>query len=96
LRTTDRVLAKRRLEEEIKKAAAVDRKVGRMSLEELLRLYEERLSQYAPKTIASRQSILKIFKQSWPHGLDISVPSISAGQLEMWLASRRANFKIRR
>jgi integrase len=93
LRTTDRVLAKRRLEEEIKKAEAIDRKVGKMSLEELLRLYKERLSQYAPKTVASRQSILKIFKQTWPHGLTISVHSISAGQLELWLASRRANFK---
>jgi len=90
---TDWVPAKRRLDEEIKKAAAVDRKVGKMSLEELLRLYEERLSQYAPKSIASRQPILKIFMQRWPHDLNISVHSISAGQLEMWLASRRANFK---
>ena len=93
LHTSDRVLAKRRPEEEIKKAAAVDRKLGKMSLEELLRLYEESLSQYAPKTIATRQSILKTFKQSWPHGLNILVQSVSAGQLELWLASRRASFK---
>jgi site-specific recombinase XerD len=93
LHTTDRALAKRRLDEEIKKAAGVDRKAGKMSLEELLRLYQESLGRYAPKTIATRPSILKNFKQSWPHGLDIPVHSISTGQLELWLASRRAKFK---
>src|ERR1039457_2747920 len=93
LRTTDRTLAKRRLAEKLENASKLDVKVGKMTLEELLRLYEERLAQYAPKTIATRQSIFKIFKQSWPHGLNIRVHSVSAGQLELWLASRRANFK---
>ena len=65
-RTTDRALAKRRLADDMDNASTVlDVKVGKMTLEELLRLYAERLCQYAPKTIATRQSILKIFKQSW-------------------------------
>jgi integrase len=93
LRTTDRALAKRRLADELENASKLDVKAGKMTLEELLRLYVERLGQYAPKTIASRQSILKIFKQTWPHGLNISVHSISTGQLELWLATRRPNFK---
>ena len=93
LRTTDRALAKRRLVQELENASKLDVKVGKMTLEELLRLYGERLSQYAAKTIASRQSILKIFKQTWPHGLNIAVQSISIGQLELWLAGRRANLK---
>jgi integrase len=93
LHTTDRALAKRRLAEEMENSSRLDPKVGKMTLEELLRLYEERLCQYAPKTIATRQSILKIFKQSWPHGLDIPIQSVSTGQLELWLASRRANRK---
>jgi hypothetical protein len=93
LRTTDRALAKRRLADELENASKLDIRVGKMTLEELLRLYKERLGQYAPKTIATRQSIFKIFKQSWSHGLDIPVHSVSAGQLELWLASRRANFK---
>jgi len=93
LRTTDRGLAKRRLADEMDNASKLDVKVGKMTLEELLRLYEQRLEQYAPKTIATRRSIFKIFKQSWPHGLNIPVHSVSAGQLELWLASRRANFK---
>src|SRR6185369_11847244 len=82
LKTTDRTLAKRKLAEELENASKLDAKVGKMTLEELLRLYEERLSQYAPKTIATRQSIFKIFKQSWSHGLDIPVHSVSTGQLE--------------
>jgi len=93
LRTTDRELAKRRLAEELESASKLDVKVGKMTLEELLRLYVEKLNQYAPKTIALRQSILKIFKQTWAHGLSISVHFISTGQLELWLAGRRANFK---
>jgi integrase len=93
LRTTDRTLAKRRLAEKLENASKLDVKVGKMTLEELLRLYEERLAQYAPKTIATRQSIFKSFKQTWPHGLNIPVHSVNTGQLELWLASRRANFK---
>ena len=93
LHTSDRDLAKRRLAEQLDNASKLDPKVGKMTLEELLRLYEERLGQYAPKTIATRQSIFKIFKQSWPHGLNIPVHSVSTGQLELWLARRRANFK---
>jgi integrase len=93
LRTTDRALAKRRLTDELENASKLDVKVGKMMIEELLRLYEERLGQYAPKTIATRHSILKIFKETWPHGLNIPVHSVSTGQLELWLASRRAHFK---
>jgi integrase len=93
LRTTDPQLAKRRLAERIQNASKIDPKLGKMTLEELLRLYEERLGQYAPKTVATRQSILKIFKHSWSHGLNVSVQSISTGQLQMWLAGKRTNFK---
>ncbi|MGA2543059.1 MAG: hypothetical protein ABSG78_16020 [Verrucomicrobiota bacterium] len=93
LRTTDRALARRRLADELQNASKLDVKVGKMTLEELLRLYEERLGQYAPRTIATRRSIFKIFKKTWPYGLDLPVHSVSAGQLELWLASRRANFK---
>lgn len=74
-------------------ALRLDAKVGKMILEEHVRLYKERLSQYARKTIATRQSIWKSFKESWPHGLTTPVHSASAGQLELWLAGRRANFK---
>ena len=64
-----------------------------MTLEELLRLYDEGLTRHASKTAATRRSILKIFKETWKLGLDLQLKSISAGQIELWLAARRSNFK---
>jgi hypothetical protein len=93
LKTTDRELAKRQLKDEIGKASKIDPKLAKMTLDELLRFHEETLAQYTPKTTATRQSILKIFKETWEHGLDLPVKNISTGLLEMWLAARRASFK---
>lgn len=64
-----------------------------MTLEALLKKYDESLGRYASKTAATRRSILKIFKETWTLGLDLQLKSISAGQIELWLGARRANFK---
>src|ERR1035441_6401086 len=93
LKTVDRALAKRRLAVEMENASRIDPKNAKMTLEELLRLYDQRLSQFAEKTAATRRSILKSFKKTWTHGLNISVQTVSAGQLDLWLAGRRKNFK---
>lgn len=93
LETTDREFAKRRLKEEISKVKKVDPSLGKMTLEELLKQYDESLNRYAAKTAATRRSILKIFKETWTLGLDLQLKSISAGQVEIWLGTRRANFK---
>lgn len=93
LRAADRTLAKRRLAEEMEKVSKIDPKLSKMPLEELLRLYEERLSQYASKTVATRRSIMKSFRQSWAYGLDISLPNVNAGQLELWLAGKSKDLK---
>jgi integrase len=93
LHTTDRALAKRRLTDEIEKASKIDPKVGKMPLSELLRLYDEHLAQYAPKTVATRHSIAKCFKETWPHGLALGVQEINAGQLEIWLAGKKRKVK---
>jgi len=93
LKTTDREFAKRLLKEEMAKLNKVDPAMGKMTLEELLRLYDEALARYAPKTAATRRSILKIFKETWELGLDMTIKAISAGQIELWLAARRPNFK---
>ena len=86
LKTVDRALAKRRLAVEMENASRIDPKNAKMTLEELLRLYDQRLSQFAEKTAATRRSILKSFKKTWTHGLNISVQTVSAGQLDLWLA----------
>lgn len=64
LNTTDREFAKRLLKEELAKINKVDASRGKMTLGELLRLYDEALNRYAPKTAATRRSILKVFKQT--------------------------------
>jgi integrase len=93
LRTIDRSLAKRRLGEEIENVSKVDAKIGKMTLEELLRLFEERLAQFAPKTVSTRLSLLKCFKETWPHGLNVTVQSVNTGQLDLWLATKRKEIK---
>jgi integrase len=93
LRTVDRSLAKRRLTEELENASKVDAKIGKMTLEELLRLFKERLSQFAPKTVSTRRSLLKCFKETWPHGLNVTVQSVNTGQLDLWLAAKRKDIK---
>jgi len=93
LKTTDREMAKRLLQEIITKSAATDPKSSKTPLSEMLRLYDERISQFAPKTAATRRSILKIFKATWKHGLEIPVRDINTGLLELWLAGRRPDIK---
>jgi hypothetical protein len=93
LRTVDRSLAKRRLAEELENASRVDAKIGKMTLEELLRLFEERLAQFAAKTVSTRLSLLKCFKETWPHGLNVTVQSVNTGQLDLWLATKRKEIK---
>ena len=93
LNTTDREFAKRLLKDELGKINKVDHSLGKLTLEELLKQYDESLNRYAAKTAATRRSILKIFKETWKHGLDLPLKSISAGQIELWLGERRANFK---
>jgi integrase len=93
LRTTDRDLGKRRLQEEIDKLGKIDTKLSKMTLSGLLDIYEQSLNAYAGKTIATRKSILKIFKATWTNGLDAALRDVNTAHLELWLGGRRANLK---
>ena len=62
LKTTDKALAKRRLADQLAKASKIDPKAGRMSMEGLVRIYEETIQTFDTKTIQTRQSIAKKFK----------------------------------
>jgi hypothetical protein len=66
----------------------VDSVLGKMTLEELLRLYDEGLTRYASKTAATRRSILKIFKETCEPGLDLPLKTVSAGQIELGISCR--------
>ena len=90
LKTSDREFAKRKLQEELEKQGRVEPDAISLTLSELLKLYEESLSQFDQKTQATRRSILKKFKESWDHGFEISVKTVTPAQLERWLAKHKA------
>lgn len=93
LNTTDRELAGRRVKEEIAKHRKTDAKANAMSLSELLALYEQSIQGLAAHTQGTRKSILKIFKSTWKHGLEMRVAMISKGQLGIWLSEQRSRLK---
>ena len=90
LKTSDREFAKRKLQEELEKQGRVEPDATNLTLSELLKLYEESLSQCDQKTQATRRSILKKFKATWDHGFEMSVKSVTPAQLELWLAKHKA------
>ena len=90
LATADREMANRKLKDELEKQGKIDADAANMSLSTLLDLYEKRLQQYDAKTIETRTWILKTFKETWKHGLDITVGDVTKTQLELWLAPHRA------
>ena len=93
LRTTDREMAGRVLKEELAKAGNVDPRNEKMSLGNLIELYEKSLEQYDGRTKASRTSFLKALKATWSNGFDILVRDITPAQVELWLAPHRQRMK---
>jgi len=93
LKTSDREFAKRKLQEELEKQGRVEPDATNLTLSELLKLYEVSLSQFDQKTQATRRSILKKFKESWDHGFEISVKTVTPAQIELWLAKHKARLK---
>jgi len=93
LKTTDRAIAKRRLTEDIEKARRIDPAASRMSLSKLLDLYEEQIKSLDKKTCDTRSSILKVFKATWMHGLEIQVSDANQAQLEGWIAQHRQRLR---
>ena len=73
LETADRELAQRRLKEELGKRGMIEPRHAGMNLAELLSLYEASLVGFASRTQATRKSILRIFKDTWQHGLALPV-----------------------
>jgi len=93
LKTNDRAMAKRRLTEAIEKARQIDPAASRMSLSKLLELYAAQIKGLKPKTYGTRQSILKIFKATWTHGLEIQVRDVNKAHLQGWIALHRQRLK---
>jgi integrase len=64
-----------------------------MTLSELLDLYQKSLNKFDTKTKATRQSIIRTFKATWTHGLEIPVRDVNNAQIEVWLAEHRKRMK---
>jgi hypothetical protein len=93
LKTTDRELAGRRLKEQFTTHRNTDPKAGTMTLTELFALYEQSIQGFAKKTQGTRKSILKTFRSTWKHGLDLQVRAVTRGQLGIWLSEQRPRLK---
>jgi site-specific recombinase XerD len=93
LETTDRELAGRKAKEEIAKHKSTDSRTSAMTLGQLLFLYEQSIQGLAEHTQGTRKSILKIFKKTWKHGLEMRVGGVSKGQLHLWLSDQRRRLK---
>jgi hypothetical protein len=85
LNTTDREIASRNLKVELAKLKNTDPQKSKMTLASLLGLYEQSIQGLAEHTQATRKSILKSFKETWTHGLEIQISAISTGHLQIWL-----------
>ena len=93
LKTADRALAKRRLPAEIEKARRIDPKSAKMTLAGLLDIYQQNLKTLDTKTIETRESIVKRFKETWQGGLEIQVREITSNALRSWLGQHRDRLK---
>src|SRR5437764_9919002 len=64
-----------------------------MTLASLIEKFEEANQGKARKTRQTNGSIIKIFKETWKHGLNIHVSQIRSSQLNGWLASQKSRLK---
>ena len=93
LNTTDREIASRNLKLEMAKLKNTDPQKSKMTLRALLDLYEQSIQGLAEHTQATRKSILKSFKETWAHGLEIQISVITTGHLQIWLSQHQGRLK---
>ncbi|MEI8196268.1 MAG: tyrosine-type recombinase/integrase, partial [Phycisphaerae bacterium] len=94
LNTSDRDRAKELMAEEIRKSKRVNLKAShKIRLDELLRFYDTTLENFAPGTSENRRCLIKTFRNSWQHGMDMKVADIRTLHLRTWLAHHRQRLK---
>ncbi len=85
LKTTDRAIAGRALNQLKKSLAQVDPGAGRLSVSALADRYLESIAYLDDKTVRTRKSIAKQFKATWPGGMDQAIQSVRASEIHTWL-----------
>ena len=89
--TRDRKIAERKLREWIKNLDSIDAQAGKTTLGELLEKFIQGRKGYSRKTQKTEESIIKAFKATWAHGLDIRVSDILPSMIDAWLAKEESH-----
>ena len=96
LGTTDSVVARGRLREELDKLEQTIPQKRGMTLRHLIEKFRELNSGKEPKTIATNESILKRFSEiSWASYLDTRVSKIRSTDIDRWLSQHEGRLKNR-
>jgi integrase len=93
LRTTDRKIAERRLQDWIRNLETIDRELERTTLRGLLQKFVAANQGKSAKTQATNASIIAQLRRSWPGGMDIEVRNIKPSHLDQWLALQESRLK---
>jgi hypothetical protein len=94
LNTTDRERARELMVQEIRKSKKVNLKAShKITLDELLNLYDTTLENFALGTSENRRCMIKTFRSSWRHRMVIKVSDIKPLHLRTWLAQHRQRLK---
>jgi integrase len=93
LRTTDRWIAERRLDDLKRNLRLLDREVERLTLRGLIQKFVAISQGKSLKTRKTNRSILRKIEHSWPNGVDVEVRQIKPSHLEMWLAFHEKRLK---
>lgn len=93
LGTADRKMAERLLKDWIRDLERIDAQAAKTTMADLLDKFAAGYAGKAPKTQATNNSILKVFKKTWKPGLTIRVPDVKPSQLSEWLGQHEARLK---
>ena len=85
LKTTDRAIANRELNQFKKSLTKIDPGTGKLSVGALADRYLGSIAYLDDKTVRTRQSIAKQFKATWAGGVDQPVQGVRASDVQTWL-----------
>jgi len=93
LRTTDRFIAERRLDDWKRSLRLLDREVERLTLRGLIQKFVSINQGKSVKTRQTNRSIINKIEHCWPNGIDVEVRQIKPSHLEIWLALHEKRLK---
>jgi len=86
LRTMDRAHAKRLLADLKSELGMINQDEGKTSLAGLAGRYAQTILHQKPKTLATKNRVIRRVKEDWPDGSDILVSKVNPSQIRIWLS----------